>query len=464
MATATLLSSLLEHQVIGRDWCLDRETEGCILADDMGLGKTVTACAVMVARPVRTMIVAPLTLLDQWKAEIAKHTTGLRAEVYHGADRRRLWGAAGAAPDVVITNPETVLGDWKAGGAAAAVFYAGFRRLVIDEAHVFRNQKTNIHKAVDTLFAVTERKIFLTGTPVCNSSDDLVALVTLLNIPQFSDRAFWSRARQEKKLKALQEVRARAVLRRTKEELLAAKLPAKEVRVVPLELGCSALYRKAYDRVRAMHIRPVISKIVRLRQCVNELTLLHGAPRVAPEDDDVKRAEAAELSAKLAYIRDTVAAVPEGEKIVIFSEWTTMLDHIAKHITGAVMYHGKLNVAEKRAALARFNEEPAARVLLMSLRSGSCGLNLCVANHVIMTEPYFSPAEEKQAIDRVYRIGQTRAVRVHKLYVPNTIESWILQLHRVKDTVAGAILCDAPADALTEEESARLELFRIYVS
>lgn len=461
-----LRSTLLDHQVVGRDWCVAREVGGCILADDMGLGKTVTTCAVLVAVRVRTIIVAPLSLMDQWKTEIAKHTEGLGTATYHG-ESRIMCGES----DIVITNPETVLGDFKKGRAGE---YESFQRLVVDEAHILRNPKSKIYEAISAVFGCQDngesvRKLFLTGTPVCNKSEDFIALITLLNLDKYSYSEYWRSLKSDDMVAALQHVRREYVLRRTKEEVLGHLLPKKEVRHIEIRLEESELYTKEYRRIHSRRITPVIAKIIRLRQCLNQIDLIHPAmrddPSVATEYGDHLPAE---VSAKLEYIRDTISTVPIGEKIVIFSQWTSMLKHIsqtASVLTNTVMYHGKLSAADKRAVIDKFNTDPDVRVLLISLKSGGCGLNLCVANHVIITEPYFNIAEEKQAIDRVYRIGQTRNVVVHKLFVPNTVESWMHQLQRMKSKITESVLeyTGGTSADIDQEKNTKVEMFHALV-
>lgn len=445
---AELLATLLPHQDAALAWCLEREDDGCILADDMGLGKTVTTCALMCRRMMTTLIIAPLALLDQWKSEIEKHTAGLIPHIYHGS--KRLFPANMQPGTVVITNPETVLGDSKRGAHA---LYSKFERVVVDEAHVYRNRKSKIYGALKDIMSEVEcNKMLLTGTPVCNKTDDLITMVSLLNLGDFSELDFWSRISTEEKIEHLQNIRTNNILRRTKEEILAAKLPKKEIITVPITLDTPDL--REYTEMKQQWINPVILKIMRLRQCVNDISLI--------------RNEYNQISAKLKYIKDTVTALPEGEKIVIFSQWTTMLHHAQAFISDSgmesVMYHGKMNNEQKNAALAKFKEDPNVRVMFMSLRAGSCGLNLCVANHVIMVEPYFNAAEEKQAIDRVYRIGQTKDVKVHRLYVPNTVESWIHSIQSYKTSISDSILNDLPVENVLERKTSTTESYHQFVT
>lgn len=459
MTAPSLKSTLLPHQETGVEWCLKKEATGCILADDMGLGKTVTTCAVLVRNPMRTLIVAPLALLGQWQEEISRHTQGIDSVIYWGPSRKKDCNIAGA--NVVITNYETIVGE-------TDTFASGFARLVVDEAHIMRNRRSKLYEKMRNLFADADiRKIFLTGTPICNTSADLIALVTLLKLDNYSNPDFWRGIHITKEIEALHDIRTNAILRRTKEEVFnSTGLPKKEIRNVPIKLEDSAVYLKEYNRLKKKMMKPVIAKILRLRQCVNQISLVHDSmasdPNTTMEYGGVLPTE---LSAKLAYVRDTISAIPADDKIVIFSQWTGMLDHVYNVCTelgiGSVMYHGKQSACDKRNALDAFRSDDAVRVILVSLKAGGCGLNLCVANHVIITEPYFNAAEEKQAIDRVYRIGQTKDVVVHRLYVPNTVESWMLQLQKMKSTISTSVLsgADTAAQDITQEKEIKKEMF-----
>lgn len=447
-----LRSTLLPHQLIGVDWCLEREAAGCILADDMGLGKTVTACGVMVQKRLKTLVVAPIALLGQWKAEVEKHTDGVRAMVYHGSKVESF-----AEFDVIITNPETILSNFKKGRRA---IFDVFDRLIVDEAHGFRNAKSRVFEATYSIFGqrTDMRKILMTGTPICNKSRDMIALVSLLNIPELSDPDYWKAIKgADEEVEALRTLRREHVLRRTKEEVIGDRLPKKEIRDVRINLEDSPVYTSQYKRIQQRVEKPVIKKILRLRQCVNNVAFT----REATDTSELSN----EISAKVRYIRETVMNVPEGEKIVIFSQWTTMLAHIALEIgeDKCELFHGKMGGVEKRRALERFNDDSGVKVFLVSLKCGGCGLNLVAANHVIMTEPYFNLAEEKQAIDRVYRIGQTRDVIIHKLFVPGTIESWMHQLQKIKGTISDAVLGDVDGATVKDELRVKNEMFHALV-
>ena len=438
-----LTATLLPHQVIGRDWCLEREEGGCVLADDMGLGKTVTSIAVMCTVPARTLIVLPLALVAQWKKEIAKHASGARVIEYTGAKRGALVGSeAWETADVVLTTYGTILSDLKRGkledsSSWASNGYARFGRLILDEAHKVKNfKKGKTHVALRQICRAGDipRRLFLTGTPICNKEADLVSLLKL------------TRRRGR-----LDDLAREFVLYRTKEELLADKLPPISVVDVgrPLEKGSrQGHYHKwAQTNLGAM---PLL-EILRMRQSVDDTRLLPETFKEEADEDldseegeegeEGEDVESASISSKIAELREIIVSIPEGDKVVIFSQWVKMLD-CAKAVLGdgSLMYHGGMTAVEKAAAVERFEYDDEKRYMLVSLKAGGFGLNLCMANHVVILEPYFTYADEKQAIDRVFRIGQTKPVFVHKLWTEDSIENWVRDLQERKRLLAVKLL------------------------
>jgi SNF2 family DNA or RNA helicase len=435
-----LTATLLPHQVIGRDWCLEREEGGCVLADDMGLGKTVTSIAVMCAAAARTLIVLPLALVAQWKKEIAKHASGAGVVEYTGAKRRGLIGSeAWEMADVVLTTYGTILSDFKKGKLEYLV-EGRFGRLILDEAHKVKNfKKGKTHVALRKICRDGDipRRLFLTGTPICNSETDLISLLKL------------TRRRGR-----LDDLAREFVLYRTKEELLADKLPPISVVDVgrPLDEGSRQSHYHKWARTNLGGM-PLL-EILRMRQSADDTRLLPEEFReeadeeeheVEVEDDSEKEADAGSASissAKIAELRDIIARIPAGDKVVIFSQWVKMLE-CAKAVLGcesALMYHGGMTAREKARAVELFEDDEEKRFMLVSLKAGGFGLNLCMANHVVILEPYFTYADEKQAIDRVFRIGQTKPVFVHKLWAEGSIENWVRDLQERKRLLAVQLL------------------------
>lgn len=419
-----LISTLLPHQQYGLDWCLKREENGCILADDMGLGKTVTSCALMVSNFVRTIIVVPVALIDQWNAEISKHTEGLSTFIYHGGNRKQFFTRS----DIVITTIQTIVSDFKKGFTQ---MYRFFDRVIIDEAHKLKNYKSNSHMIISTIFHCTQYKVLLTGTPICNNINDLISLLILLNKSPYNSLDYWSYMSLKEKIEIVNEHKNEFLLHRTKANILKNTLPDIKIDTVKLSLTNNQ-QQETYEKIRKRAYACKLLKILRMRQCLNEVKLLKDEEETLLSD---------ELCEKINEILLILQEVPSDEKIVIFSQWTTMLRILAEFIDiPYVMYHGGMKMDEKKEALEQFKTSPDIRILLITLKCGGCGLNLNVANHAIIVEPYYNHAEERQAIDRIYRIGQTKKVFITKLCVSSTVENWMRQLQSSKSTLAGMIL------------------------
>lgn len=437
-----LKATLLPHQEIGFDWVLKNEYGGCILSDDMGLGKTVTTIAVLCKEKVKTLLVVPLALISQWQSEITRHSSGFSLSIYSGQKRKPDWDAT----DIVITTYGTFLSDFKKYGFITDFWVqGGFQRIVLDEAHKIKNPESVSYDALKIFIEQTKipRQIFLTGTPICNEIEDILSLFRLMSCPD----------------KTYQELKQR-VLRRTKEQVLQSQLPAIQVMDIPKCLSKDSKQGKYYHWAEEYKM-PFLSKILRTRQCANEAKLIPKivVSRVNVEADAIEslglqekdkkpiRLEPiieSEIGQKLTQMMEIVNAVPRDEKIVIFSCWRSML-HCAQSILDTYsiqsrLYHGLMNSAERQQVVQEFYENPEVRVMLVSLKAGGCGLNLVSANHVIVLEPYFTWADEKQAIDRVYRIGQTKPVSVYKLWATSTVEDWMRDLQESKRRIAIEVL------------------------
>lgn len=426
----TFKPTLMPHQTEAKVWCLKKEKGGCLLALVMGAGKSIVSLAVMVERPMKTLLVLPLSLLAQWEAEITTHTTGFTVAVHHGVKRmskenqEKMQNA-----DVVLTTYNTIWSDYK---NQRPEIYDTFERVIIDEAHKLRERKSKMHIAVSEVFSDVEHKILLTGTPIANGMQDLISMFYLMNHTPYNDPKHWSGMTLEDKAEQVLELRKDYVLYKTAEETIADKLP--QISIMNSSMGFQNPTNSGiYDNVLNGHIPTdyLIQKIIKLRQCANDVKLL--------KDENI----ANEISDKLAMTKEIIKNLPAGEKVVIFSQWLGMLEILHDNIEEkSVIYHGNLKKEDKNALINAFKTDDSIRIMYITLKAGSVGLNLTVANHAIICEPYFNAAEENQAISRVFRIGQTKHVMVHKLQISNSVESWLKQLQKVKSKMTDLILND----------------------
>lgn len=465
-AMARLLATLLPHQEAGLAWCRPRERQGCILADDMGLGKTVMSCALLVAQPAPTLIIAPLALLAQWQAEIAKHTEGLTTVIYHGPQRAQLLPRVATA-DVVITTPHTIMGDFR---ARRHEFCQRFERLIVDEAHKLKNIKTSSHACIYTVFRETPRKLLLTGTPVCNNINDVVALLMLLNVEPYNTGDYWHGMHVDERITTIMELKPRFLLHRTKEDTIKQSLQPINIQTVKLDLQ-NQQQKQKYTKLFRTKFSCKLEKILRMRQCMNDVKLVKNVPEDAEETTATDSAAlwerlSEEVAEKVMKIQRILDKIPAGDKVVVFSQWTSMLEILAALIElPHVLYHGGLETSTKTAVLDRFKTDPAVKILFITLKCGGCGLNLNVANHAIIVEPYFNHAEERQAIDRIYRLGQTKEVFVYKLRITATVENWMRQLQSVKFSLANLVLRDQGSAAEIKNNRERTsKMFAFFIN
>jgi SNF2 family DNA or RNA helicase len=425
LSAMALHATLFPHQEEAIPWLRDKERLGCILADDMGLGKTVMCCALMCSVRLPTIVVAPASLVDQWVYEVQVHTD-LTVEKYDGK---------GDMPnvDVVVTSHNRVMLDVT---NHQVTKYEFAHRLVIDEAHRLKNRRSATSRAFKEAFGRnTVRKILLTGTPICNDVNDMISLLLQTNREPYNDyEGFWYRKSIKDKTAMLMNIREQFLLRRTKETELGHLLPMITVNTIKVKTNKSVKavheWCKELDNYRLV-------QILRMRQTVNHATLLQDAAVIDQNTLDNLDVDMAALAQKMEVIVKIVNTVPIDEKVVIFSQWKSMLELIqACTAQEFIMYHGGMTASEKTQAIQRFKEDPDVKGLIISLRAGGCGLNLIEANHAIIAEPYWNYAEEKQAIDRIYRIGQTKPVTIHRMLMHATVENWMNMKQQKKKKLA----------------------------
>jgi SNF2 family DNA or RNA helicase len=442
MSEKSLIATLLPHQTEAVTWCAKRENKCCILAYDMGLGKTVVSCGLLVEKPIQTLIMVPTSLLDQWKAEIEQHTSGISVSIYHGSNRKYKSAIETARnSDVILTTASVIANDIHTG----TYHFRGAKRWIIDEAHKLRNSRGKAFKSLHLYAPLVENKVFLTGTPICNSCDDLISLVCLSNLPGYNKQEYWKGLHTPTKYKLLKNISDDIILRKTKADTIQHMLP--DITVYNINLGVdSSLQKDTYNHFIQDSL--VLRKILRMRQSLNNhQQLIEELDELDEfkEDDDEDSEDAEQkqtktyTSTKLLKAIEIVESIPSEDKVIIFSYFTKLLHQIYSALPLAKesiqMYHGGLTTAERTSIINSFKSDPNARVLLINLRAGGTGLNLVEANHVILMEPYWNDAEEYQAINRCHRLGQVKPVFVYKLAIHNSIEGWLLRLKKSKNTV-----------------------------
>ncbi len=423
---ADFRGELREYQKHGVDWlCFLRETGlGALLADDMGLGKTVQA---LCALDVRSLVVAPTSLLHNWTDEIERFRPELRHCVYHGP-KRELDDQA----DVVLTS-YAILRIERTRLAAES-----WQTVVIDEAQNIKNPDSQLASAAYALRA--DFRIALTGTPVENRLDELWSQFHFLNRGLLGGRkdfqTRYARPIADGDAEAAERLRERIhpfVLRRLTREV-APELPPRTELVLHCELSKSE--REVYDTVRAATVAKVVEQL-RASGRGSVMAALEALLRLrqAACHSDLVPGQEASRSTKVDLLVERLdQAVEDGHKALVFSQWTALLDRIEPHLRECDIGFARLDGSTRNRAevVAGFQSEEGPPVMLVSLRAGGTGLNLTAADHIFLMDPWWNPAVEDQAADRAHRIGQTRPVVIHRIVAENTVEEGILRLHERK--------------------------------
>jgi superfamily II DNA or RNA helicase len=439
---------LRPYQRAGIGWLRARIAElGCaLLADDMGLGKTLQALAWLRLHRFDhsgpALIVCPTSLLGNWEAEAAKFTAEARVLVMHGQGRQRHHGQF-ADFDVILTTYGSLVRDLD--------LYANTKlaAIVLDEASVIRNPDAEISKAVTRVQAGA--RLALTGTPIENGVRDLWAVFRFLkpgylgSRNDFRDRyeaAVGKGAADPGVMRRLRMRTAAFLLRRTKGEV-AKDLPSKVECIEWCALTGAqqkvygSLLKEGQEVVAAARKSggvgaarmKTLTTLLRLRQTCCDLALIE--PKLASEGP-------AERSGKLERLLEIVAEATEGgRKMLIFSQFATMLGHIRGQLERAGIDCCYLDgsTRDRAGEVARFQAPAGPPVFLISLKAGGYGLNLTAADVVVHFDPWWNPAVEAQATDRAHRIGQTKPITVYKFISRGTVEEKVLHLQQAKRQV-----------------------------
>jgi hypothetical protein len=414
---------------------------GC-LADDMGVGKTAQVLATLETRRTLgkgpSLVVAPKSVIFNWREEAARFTPQLRVLEHTGMLRD---AAEIPKHHLVLTTYGTMLRD------AAALSEIQFDYVVLDEAQAIKNASTASAKAVRLLKG--EHRMALSGTPVENHLGELWSLFEFLNPGMLGEAKVLkmsgglARNPSPEARALLGQALRPFILRRTKQQV-ARELPEKTEQTILCELD--APQRKQYDELRA-HYRAtllgrvdakglarskmhVLEALLRLRQAACHPGLLDH------DRIDEPSAKLETLLAQLAEIRE------EGHKALVFSQFTSLLAIVRRRLDEQGVRYEYLDGAtrDRQSHVDGFQNDPDCGLFLISLKAGGLGLNLTAAEYVFLLDPWWNPAVEAQAVDRAHRIGQTRPVFAYRLIARDTVEEKVLELQKSKRALADAIL------------------------
>ena len=464
VALGPLEKVLRPYQKQGVYWMRFLEEAGLsgLLADEMGLGKTLQTLTWLSLPPTSfntgtqshgevkdkrpALIVCPTSLVRNWEAEAKKFTPDLKTLVISGPDRANDFKRIDSA-DLVITSYALIQRDFE-----DAYYQKRFSAVVLDEAQHIKNRQTKNAKAVKLL--ESDRRLVLTGTPVENSVADVWSIFDFLMPDYLGDyesfklnfedpikngEAADTLARLKRKLHPF-------ILRRVKKSV-AKDLPDKIVKVsyCPMSDDAQREYTAALAKARGdagglIKAKGFNKSKFELLAILMKLRQIASRAKVEP------------------FMEQLMSAIEGGHKILVFSQFVTMLKTLSEELkkAGVPFCYLDGSTKDRLGECNRFNRTPEIPVFLISLMAGGTGLNLTGADMVMHYDPWWNPAVEDQATDRAHRIGQKKTVYVIKMIASGSIEEKVLALQRKKQAVINATITTSDAAVMESLTAADL--------
>lgn len=459
----SLNATLRPYQVEGVSWLqfLREYQLNGVLADDMGLGKTVQTLAHLLIEKASgrltkpCLIIAPTSVIANWFIEAERFAPSLRVLLLHGQERKAYFDTI-EDYDLILTTYPLLIRD------TDVLMNTAFYFIILDEAQYIKNAQAKMTQIVQQLSA--DHRLCLTGTPMENHLGELWSLYHFL-MPGLlgNQKTFNQRYRHpiEKNgdqacQKQLNNMIKPFLLRRTKAQVM-EDLPAKTEIIHRVELN--AKQRDLYESIRlAMHekVKKAIDHQGIDRCQIIILDALLKLRQVCCDPRLVKLASAKQVqqSAKLvALLELLVPMIAEGRRILLFSQFTSMLTLIEAELAQLkIPYLVLTGQTKERLPLIQAFQAEEVPLFLISLKAGGTGLNLTAADTVIHYDPWWNPAVESQATDRAHRIGQEKAVFVYKLVTNGTVEEKILCMQGKKKALMDAIFSEEANNAKISQE------------
>jgi superfamily II DNA or RNA helicase len=450
---ANVEAELRPYQERGFQWLWFLYSYGLngILADDMGLGKTLQALvALQQARNKHgqfpSLIVCPTTLVRNWQNEITRFTPELTVLDLTGSDRYDNYPKIKDA-DIVITSYAILRRDIN------AIKDYAFRFAILDESQQIKNFSSQTAQAAKKL--QSQHRIALSGTPIENRLSELWSVFDFL-MPGFLEdhddfrRRYIQPIEERGSLDAGHRLKKQVspfILRRMKRDVL-KDLPPKMEQVLycdltdnqrqlyldVLEKAREELMEEAISRGGKINQQHVFSALTKLRQVCNHPALLASELSGGVHE-----------SGKFELLKELLEnAIANGHRILVFSQFVQMLKIMEKHLKKkGICYEiltGETKSEDRQNKVDRFNTDETIKIFLVSLKAGGTGLNLTGADMVVHYDPWWNPAAEDQATDRVHRIGQTKSVFVYRLIARSTVEERIMQLKSQKRDLVDSVI------------------------
>ncbi len=416
-----------------------------------------------------TLLVCPTSVLGNWEREVKKFGPTLKVLLHYGDKRAKgkAFAAAIKGKDLIVTSYALMFRD------AKEIQSTKWQGLVLDEAQNIKNSEAKQSQAVRQIEA--SFRIALTGTPVENRLQELWSILEFLNPGYLGPRNFFQRRfaipiekyGDRESLHTLRSLVRPFILRRLKtDKEIIQDLPEKQEMTVfcSLASGQAALYQKVVEESIAnlesaegiQRRGMILALLVKLKQLCNHPALVNAAAKL--KELSINSQESGKLQRLVEMLEEVVA---QGDRALIFTqfaEWGKLLKpHLEQHLGREVLFlYGGIRQQQREEMIDRFQHDPQGPpIMILSLKAGGTGLNLTRATHVFHYDRWWNPAVENQATDRVFRIGQTRNVQVHKFVCTGTLEEKIHDMIESKKALAEQVV-SAGENWLTELDTDQL--------
>lgn len=443
-------ATLRPYQKEGFDWLIflhQNELGGC-LADDMGLGKTLQTITFLQYLKTKTknklpsLVIAPTSLIFNWKKEIEKFCPTLSTLIYTGSKRKNLLDDF-KNTDVILSTYGSLLND------ISFLKDEKFNYLILDESQAIKNPNSKRYKAVRLIDSFN--RLALTGTPIENNTFDLYSQMNFLNPgllgsrnhfkTEFSDAI--DKEQDKEAAELLSQMIHPFLLRRTKEQV-ATDLPDKTESILYCDMGKDQ--RKVYEHFKDKYRDYLLNKVeengaekaqMYVLEGLTKLRQICNSPELLNEEEDYGAS-----SIKLDILIEDIKNKTAQHKILVFSQFTSMLSLVKTRLEDENISYEYLDgsTRNREEKVDTFQSNDQIRVFLISLKAGGTGLNLTAADYVYLIDPWWNPAVENQAIDRCYRIGQKKHVIAYKMICRDTIEEKIVSLQDNKKEISKSII------------------------
>lgn len=442
------IGNLRPYQKAGYDWfCfLNKWKFGGCLADDMGLGKTIQTLIMLQKckddkATSASVIIMPTSLIHNWLNEAKRFTPKLKILCFTGSDRIKKTDNFNKY-DVILTTYRIVRIDKE------LLQQHYFNYIILDESQMIKNPQAQISRVVKSL--KSQHKLILTGTPIENSTMDIWSQMSFINPGLLGNQTYFreqfvlpiEKEQNESKQKKLQAIIKPFILRRTKEQV-EKELPPKMEYVQYCTM--TEDQEKYYEKTKSYYRNQILNNVAKVGFAKSKISIFEGLIKlrqiaIHPKLVDINYKGQSGKFDEIIRMLDSIIA--ENHKVLLFSQFVKQLtvfkEYFEKIHTPFCYLDG--STKNRREVIKVFQTNDNIKLFLISLKAGGVGINLTAADYVFITDPWWNPAVEQQAIDRTHRIGQVKPVFTYKFITKNSVEEKILTLQQKKSSLAKKLI------------------------